>query len=508
MKYLRTHSFLPTVLTLILVVGAFAVLFPKIFFVEAAPVSVMGWAWSDMPNGSNEQVTPTNHSGGRGLGWISMSSSNPNSLGGGPYQAEFSPDTGAFSGYGWSEFGGWVNMSASGGPGGNAWGARIDPTCLAGTIPCPVTGWIKYEVGGSSQSGGWDGWVSMSTQPGDSVPYSVKIDPTTGWMSGYAWGGDVVGWIEFNKVQVMLPNAPLPDVCSNILGDQDVPWMVQSQPPYIFTNSGACVQDPCYIDNTGDGYWDTVDIACWPGGAVNITATACSAGSSTINWFSWAPSGSVSCSASGGSGFSGTVGPTGTTTVNNLPDGQTTFTLGPCTDSNGNNVVIYQSGGVTTASTIVQCGTPPPPPPTSITVTLDAVPPNFQDCKNQISNLTWTVSSPNSPVTSCTGTGGFGFPASPNMSGGTIPINTTPMVNGNSYQFLVQCSNAAGDSSQDPAVIACGTIPPTEICNGVDDDNDNIGANGVAYFNPDGTPMLIDEGCGGSGGINPIYQET
>ncbi len=66
--------------------------------------------------------------------------------------------------------------------------------------------------------GGWDGWISLGdTNPTDGINYGVKINKTTGSMSGYAWGSGVVGWVDFSGVSNTIidqcpitPPAPLP----------------------------------------------------------------------------------------------------------------------------------------------------------------------------------------------------------------------------------------------------------------------------------------------------------
>jgi len=53
--------------------------------------------------------------------------------------------------------------------------------------------------GAGSLSGGWDGWIRFSKDPAESGPkYAVTMDSITKQFRGWAWGGDVVGWISFN----------------------------------------------------------------------------------------------------------------------------------------------------------------------------------------------------------------------------------------------------------------------------------------------------------------------
>ncbi len=161
----------------------------------AASVPVVGWAWSYMPNGSNQAVTPGNNSGGQGLGWISLDSSNGGNV-------SFDATTGQLSGYGWTPYGGWLDFSPSGSfPATPNKGASVDPNCLTSTsqTQCTVTGWARFlaGTGNNPSAGGWDGWVSMS---GTGYKVVLTKTPTEYKITGDAWGDDVAGWIGFDGI--------------------------------------------------------------------------------------------------------------------------------------------------------------------------------------------------------------------------------------------------------------------------------------------------------------------
>lgn len=180
-------------------------------------VNLTGWAWSDMPDGSDQVINPGNSTGGRGFGWISMTAQNAGS-GGGTYTTTLNTATGNLGGYAWSEYGGWLNLAPSGpypiaSPTGQQTKYRsafIDPACItAGNANCRVDGWMRFVAGGTAQSGGWDGWVSMS-----GVNHSVTFNadpnsPNYGKFSGMAWGDWVAGWIDFSKVQAVVNPNPI-----------------------------------------------------------------------------------------------------------------------------------------------------------------------------------------------------------------------------------------------------------------------------------------------------------
>lgn len=148
---------------IVLLIG---VLFLGVFLHQAMAASnpVSGYAWSE------------------NIGWIHF---NP------PLGGVFLDDvTGNFSGYAWSENIGWVDFGpTSGYPAAPNYGAKMD---LATGF---ITGWAKAVAGGSSGSGGWDGWINMN---GSSPNYGVISNLITGDFSGWAWASDVVGWISFS----------------------------------------------------------------------------------------------------------------------------------------------------------------------------------------------------------------------------------------------------------------------------------------------------------------------
>jgi hypothetical protein len=163
--------------------------------VFADTYTVSGYAWSDMPNASDQGTAPDNHYGGRGLGWIQLKGSN--------YGVTLSSD-GKFGGYAWNEYGGYVQFNPAGQSDG---GAYVDPTCLSGITACPVKGWIRFvSAPADPQSGGWDGWVKMSDASWSNGVVLGAPDPVTNirTMSGFAWGDTVVGWVDFKYAQVLI----------------------------------------------------------------------------------------------------------------------------------------------------------------------------------------------------------------------------------------------------------------------------------------------------------------
>lgn len=217
-------------------------------------VDVGGFMWSDMPDGSDEckvgmlggtnkinnlfdtfmmtgcgPANMTNPSAGRGFGWISAKYTITPPIGipvdGG---VKFDPVTGKFSGYAWSEHGGYMKFDpTSGYPVGlntKSSGVHIDPACLNSVqTVCPVHGWARFVSATTDpQAGGWDGWVSFSggdpdLLDGPRAKYGVKYDKVSGKFSGSAWGEKVVGWINCNGLSMGPIVPPPPVVCTDPL---------------------------------------------------------------------------------------------------------------------------------------------------------------------------------------------------------------------------------------------------------------------------------------------------
>lgn len=176
--------------------------------VDAATVALNGYAWSE------------------NIGWISMNCATGSSAGGSVcgtpnYAVTITTNaTGApmpLSGYAWSENIGWIRFGGVGTGTGNL-GAppastytnpEIRGNSLVGWArACTVfasgcTGALKP----ATQLGGWDGWISFSsTNGGGGSAYGVTVG--YGTLSSFAWGSDVVGWVDFSGVSFTSPCAP------------------------------------------------------------------------------------------------------------------------------------------------------------------------------------------------------------------------------------------------------------------------------------------------------------
>ncbi len=175
---------------------------------------------------------------GSNFGWISFncldssgeSSPQQNTCATADYGVNVDSSTGNFTGMAWSSSIGYINFNPT--PDG-ATGCAASP-CAKMSAPDPVngtravTGWVRAcavlsaadcsgtAMKSSAALGGWDGWIKLAdpswTNPADrtymgapGTPYDsytprhngVFYDPVDSKFKGFAWGGSVVGWIDF-----------------------------------------------------------------------------------------------------------------------------------------------------------------------------------------------------------------------------------------------------------------------------------------------------------------------
>lgn len=149
-------------------------------YAQGSDSSISGYAWS-----SN-------------IGWISFSGSG--------YGLTVS-STGVITGYGWSSNIGWVSANSS-----DLSGCPSAPCTATIDSSGALQGWLRAISGGSSQSGGWDGFIRLSGSNYGPVRQS------NGAFSGYAWGSDVVGWLDFQYATTDFAAEPSADLKVRIIG--------------------------------------------------------------------------------------------------------------------------------------------------------------------------------------------------------------------------------------------------------------------------------------------------
>jgi hypothetical protein len=240
-------SFLLALVLIVVVAAAFNL---KVNRSQAdTDVDLKGWAWS-----SN-------------IGWISFNSSNNPGVSPQNFKVTLKGD-GKLDGYAWSSNIGWIHFGEPG-------------KTLAQVSGTNASGWAKALSGGSAESGGWDGWIKLAKESGDSgANYGVKLRTSTADGSktfyDFAWGGEVVGWVNFN------PSLPVGDI-----------------PPDVPCNPAAKV---CAGGTTTAG----LAVSCAP------SPTSATANVTAVTWTANTPSGGVAPYTylwSGTDSLSGSGGP-------------------------------------------------------------------------------------------------------------------------------------------------------------------------------------------------------
>ncbi|TSC58658.1 MAG: hypothetical protein Greene041679_64 [Parcubacteria group bacterium Greene0416_79] len=159
----------------------------------AAEHTLSGFAWS-----SN-------------IGWLGFNCVDSFSCAVSPYRVTLEPDR-TLTGYAWSSSVGWVSFTPSG-PYPEAPQERARLNVSTGML----TGWARactvFASGCSgslrpdSERGGWDGWIKLSGNTRDGDSYGVRLDGDR--FSGFSWGADVVGWVNWSNVRL---SPELPDL--------------------------------------------------------------------------------------------------------------------------------------------------------------------------------------------------------------------------------------------------------------------------------------------------------
>jgi len=230
----KIHSFISFVAISALLVAGFS-------FIDkvnaGASHNVSGFAWSD------------------NVGWISFNSFSDNSLVNYGVSVDIN-GTGDFSGYAWSDNVGWIDFApTSGYPEEPNHGAHLEEDDT-------VTGWARVL---SADSNGWDGWIKMSDESDPKwAGNGVRLVGED--FIGYAWGSDVVGWIDFNPgtggVSINLGNIPECSDEDDNDGDgltdfpDDPGCSSGSDDDEIDSGTPECSDED---DNDGDGFTDFPD---------------------------------------------------------------------------------------------------------------------------------------------------------------------------------------------------------------------------------------------------------
>ncbi len=183
------------------ILAVFLATFFVVSVAYAATSNLSGYGWAGQKDAAGNTV---------GVGWVNFSGVTMADVAG----------NGVLVGMADSENIGPINFAAAGCPTADV------PGCVAGAFAdwsnpntdgsINVKGWARacsvYASGCSgvladdAYRGTWDGWIALSNPSGTnwSGTNSVRFNPTTGEFSGYAWGDQVVGRLDFTGVKVTL----------------------------------------------------------------------------------------------------------------------------------------------------------------------------------------------------------------------------------------------------------------------------------------------------------------
>ena len=191
-------------------------------------------------------ATFTGYSWSSNVGWISMSGTG--------YGVTIDDTTGGIEGYAWGGTGlgtgiGWIKFGGlSGCPSGGSCDSGVD------LATGELVGWARACSATASgdctgplnpYGGGWDGWISLNcSNTGDCGNNNYKWELAGSNITGFAWGGDVIGWITANNIETnLLP----PAVTFEVLNPDTGLW----EPPATLTiSTGEDVQFRWSSNNT------------------------------------------------------------------------------------------------------------------------------------------------------------------------------------------------------------------------------------------------------------------
>jgi hypothetical protein len=139
---------------------------PRTVHSSTSGAAITGYLWSDT------------------IGWVDMNCANSSVCGSNPFGMSID-SSGNITGYAWSDNVGWISANPS-----DLSGCPSAP-CTATISGSSVSGWLKAI---SADNNGWDGWISLSGS-------GYGVTSSSGAFAGYAWGSDVVGWLDWSKAK-------------------------------------------------------------------------------------------------------------------------------------------------------------------------------------------------------------------------------------------------------------------------------------------------------------------
>ncbi len=202
------HKFWTSLLAIVFTIGLGYYAMSSIPASAGPSDKVKGWVWSD------------------NIGWIKMNNCDFQNVCTTPAFGVNYDSAGIMSGYAWSDNIGWVTFNQadlSGCPSGTC-NARIN---LSAT-PRRMEGWARVialeNPNDTETPADWaDGWISLY----DTAP--TAYGPTfsaTGSGSGFAWGSEVLGWLDFSLVSLDVVGTPIVQITSHTISACPAPFSV------------------------------------------------------------------------------------------------------------------------------------------------------------------------------------------------------------------------------------------------------------------------------------------
>jgi hypothetical protein len=150
------------------------------------------------PPSAHADIEPVSTAWSWNFGSISLTCENDGSCGTSNYKVIMDPRTGILSGYAWNDGAGWISFNASDVSGCPT--PPCTPKLDSFTTNSSISGWAKALVGGTPESGGWDGWIELSGS------WANPTRKTGTLLEGLAFEPQLVGWIEFDGVIKLPPD--------------------------------------------------------------------------------------------------------------------------------------------------------------------------------------------------------------------------------------------------------------------------------------------------------------
>jgi len=179
--------------------------------------------------------------------------------------------TGMLSGYAWSDNIGWIKF---GGLSAFPVGAGTASQNAQLNSSNKLIGWARACAGTKNgdcstmenSADGWDGWISLAgTSVDGQYTYGVSLSGID--FSGYAWGSDVIGWIDFTGVK--LSSAPIAPITITLSAASST-ISKDTSTTISWSSIGA---DTCLISKNGSAFSTTATSGSKTSGSLSTTTT-------------------------------------------------------------------------------------------------------------------------------------------------------------------------------------------------------------------------------------------